>query len=286
MGSWISKTSTPTPPATKKVVLITGASSGIGHTTALHLLQQGGYEVYGAARRVQLMQDIVAAGGHALAMDVTNEQQMTEGVKRIIREQGKIDVLINNAALAENGSIEDVTMEDARRVMDVCLFGVAFLTKLIIPYMRQQKSGVIINVSSAAGKIYTPFGAWYQAAKHGLEAFSDCLRLELKDFNIKVVIIEPGLIDTGVLERTMPAALERSKGGLYEEKVKKMYANSLAMFKYASPSVLVAKCLTAAIEAKNPQRRYVMGFSAKPMLFIRKWLGDAVFDYLMLSNMR
>lgn len=143
----------------KQVILITGASSGIGKATALKLIADG-HIVYGAARRVANMQDLVDAGGHAIALDVCKEDQIVEAVKRIMDEQKKIDVLINNAGYAVYGSVEDTTMDDARRQFEVNIFGVARLTKEVLPIMRRQQSGKIINISSVGGKIYTPFGAW------------------------------------------------------------------------------------------------------------------------------
>ncbi|MCB0561426.1 MAG: SDR family NAD(P)-dependent oxidoreductase, partial [Phaeodactylibacter sp.] len=146
----------------KKVVLITGASSGMGKDAALQLIQEGNI-VYGAARRVNKMKSLVEAGGYALEMDVTQEEQIVAGVKKIMEEQGRIDVLVNNAGYAVYGAVEDISMEDARRQFDVNIFGLARLTKEVLPHMRKQKAGKIINISSMGGKVYTPLGAWYHA---------------------------------------------------------------------------------------------------------------------------
>ena len=178
-----------------QVILITGASSGMGKDAAMHLINQG-HIVYGAARRVSNMADIVEKGGHALELDVTNPEQVKSVADKIIEEQGRIDVLVNNAGYAVYGAVEDVSAEDAKRQFDVNLFGLAEMTKAVLPYMRKSKSGKIINISSMGGKMYTPLGAWYHATKHALEGWSDCLRLELKQFGIDVVVIEPGGIAT------------------------------------------------------------------------------------------
>ncbi|WP_370298823.1 oxidoreductase, partial [Pontibacterium sp.] len=178
-----------------KVILITGASAGMGKATAKKLIGEG-HIVYGAARRINKMADIAELGGHIIEMDVTDEEQITTGVNRILSEQGRIDVLINNAGYSVYGSVEDVSQEDARRQFDVNFFGAAFLTQKVLPHMRQQGSGHIINVTSIGGKMYAPLGSWYHGTKHALEGWSDCLRVETKDFGIKVSIVEPGAIET------------------------------------------------------------------------------------------
>ena len=142
------------------------------------------------------MDDIVKAGGMAIAMDITNESQVANAVNQILGEQEKIDVLINNAGYAVYGTVEEVPIGVAKRQFEVNLFGLASITQKIIPGMRENRSGTIINISSMGGKMYTPMGAWYHATKHALEGWSDCLRVELIPFNVNVVIIEPGGIQT------------------------------------------------------------------------------------------
>ena len=169
-----------------KVILITGASSGIGKDTALSLIKEG-HIVYGAARRLEMMQDIVQAGGHAIKMDILNNEDVDKAVDRVISEHKRIDVLVNNAGYGLWGAVETISIDEAKRQFDVNIFGLAYLTKKVIPLMRNQKSGKIINMSSMGGKVYTPFGAWYHATKYALEGWSDCLRIELKSFGIDVI---------------------------------------------------------------------------------------------------
>ena len=142
----------------KKVILITGASSGIGKDTALSLIKEG-YVVYGVARRLEMMQDIIQAGGYAFKMDILKERNIDDVVNQILKEQNRIDVLINNAGYGLWGAVETISIDEAKRQFDVNIFGLAYLTKKIIPIMRKQKSGKIINMSSMGGKVYTPFGA-------------------------------------------------------------------------------------------------------------------------------
>ena len=205
----------------KKVVLITGASSGMGKETALKLIGEG-HTVYGAARRIEKMNDLIEKGGHALKLDVTDHESIKAAVSQLLSEQNRIDVLVNNAGYAIYGAVEDTTIEDARRQFEVNLFGLAEITKQILPTMRKQRSGKIVNITSKGGKMYTPLGAWYHATKHALEGWSDCLRLELKQFGIDVVIIEPGIIQTEFGNVMLDPMLERSGDGPYAQFTQKV----------------------------------------------------------------
>ena len=178
-----------------KTVLITGASSGIGKDTAKTLIAQG-YTVYVAARRLEKMAELETLGAIAIKMDITNDNDIKNVVNRINANHGGVDILINNAGFGMYGAMEDTSIDDARYQFEVNLFGLARLTQLVLPYMRAQRSGTIVNVSSMGGKVYTPLGSWYHATKHALEGWSDCLRLELAAFNINVVVIQPGAIQT------------------------------------------------------------------------------------------
>ncbi|MCB9053998.1 MAG: oxidoreductase [Lewinellaceae bacterium] len=273
--------------SSKKVILITGASSGIGKDMALQLIGEG-HTVYGAARRVDKMQSLVDAGGHALEMDVTDEAQAVAGVKRVIEEQGKIDVLINNAGYAVYGAVEDISMEDARRQFDVNIFGLARLTKEVLPHMRAQGSGKVINVSSMGGKVYTPLGAWYHATKHALEGWSDCLRLELAPFNIDVVVIQPGVIATEFGDVMLQPMLDRSVGGPYEKMARSVAGATQDAYErgLSSPPSVITNLVSGAVNSPKPKTRYVAGKWAKPMMFLRKWVSDRMFDKLVMSQVK
>ncbi|SPJ43821.1 putative short-chain type dehydrogenase/reductase VdlC (fragment) [Leuconostoc carnosum] len=162
---------------TKKVVLLTGASSGIGYQTAV-LLASLDYKVYGAARRVEKMAPLAALGITPIKLDVTDEESSKQAIQEIINQEGRIDVLINNAGYGSYGAIENVALDEAKHQFDTNLFGVARLVQLVMPYMREQHAGKIINISSMAGRVTTYMGAWYHATKYALEAFSDALRME------------------------------------------------------------------------------------------------------------
>jgi NAD(P)-dependent dehydrogenase (short-subunit alcohol dehydrogenase family) len=269
-----------------KVVLVTGASSGIGKATALRLLHDG-HKVYGAARRVDRMQDIVEAGGHALQLDVTAPGLVNARVQQILLESGHIDVVVNNAGYAVYGAVENVELDEARRQFEVNLFGVAAVTQAVLPPMRKQGRGAIVNVSSMGGKVYTPLGAWYHASKHALEGWSDCLRLELEPFGIDVILIEPGLIATEFSEVLHEPLLDRSAGGPYESVARAVAkgARSTGRKGGASSPSVVADLISKAIVAEKPKTRYAGGKYAKLLMWIRKWLGDRFFDWIMRSRM-
>ncbi|MGR9050655.1 oxidoreductase [Halobacillus faecis] len=269
----------------KGVVLITGASSGMGMETAKLLLEEG-YIVYGAARRLEKMKEIESQGAHILSMDVTDESSMVDGVNRIIQEQGKIDVLFNNAGYGSYGAVEDVPLEEAKRQFDVNLFGLSRLTQLVLPHMRKQQSGKIINNSSMGGKIFTPMGAWYHASKHALEGYSDCLRLEVAPFGIDVVVIQPGSIEsewTGIMLEN----LQKTSGTSAYKDMTRSFVNMTENMTGASSSpIVIAETVKKAIEAKKPKTRYAAGKYAKPYMFLRKVLPDRMFDSIFHSMMR
>lgn len=271
----------------KKVIIVTGASSGMGKDFALHLLKKG-HTVYGLARRIDRMDDIVKAGGKAIEMDITNEEQIQKAVNQVLKEQGKVDVLINNAGYAIYGSVEEASIDVARRQFEVNLFGLASITQKIIPSMRQRKSGTIINISSMGGKMYTPFGAWYHATKHALEGWSDCLRLELTPFNINVVIIEPGGIKTEFTDVFIQNLEGDQENGPYADTLKKVVNSSREMAEkgnLSDPSV-ITNLIDKAVKSKKPKTRYVAGAYAKPLMFMRKYLSDRMFDKILLSQIK
>lgn len=266
----------------KKVIILTGASSGIGYDAAEFLAKQG-HIVYGAARRTDKIEPLAPLGVKPLSLDVTQEESIKQAVQTVIAAEGRIDVLINNAGYGSYGAIEDVPMDEARRQFEVNLFGVAMLTKEVLPQMRKQKEGTIINVSSMGGRLTTFFGAWYHATKYALEAFSDALRMETADFGIKVSIIEPGGIKTPWGFIAADLLEESAKGGAYEdfaqkkaEAMRKQYSGNMM-----SNPVVISKAISKAVNAKRPRSRYLVGFGAKPLVFLHTILPTRWFDYMM-----
>lgn len=270
----------------KKVIFITGASSGMGKDGALRLIKEG-HTVYGAARRLNQMQELLKTGGHTIKLDVTNPESIKKAIEQVISEQGKIDVLWNNAGYSVAGAVEDVSYEDAKRQFEVNLFGLAEVTKMVLPHMRNQKSGTIINTSSVGGKIFSPLGAWYHASKHALEGWSDCLRLELKPFNINVVILEPGGIRTEFGDVLYQPMVKRAKGGPYEELsdlIANTYKAAYANPKGTSPASVISDVIVRIIRSKKPKTRYSAGYMSKTILFFRNILSDKMFDGLIMRT--
>ncbi|MER7498867.1 oxidoreductase [Nonomuraea pusilla] len=264
-----------------KVCLITGASSGIGHATALELLRAG-HVVYGAARRVGHMAAIDEAGGRALPVDVTEEEHLQRAVRTVLDEQGRIDVLVNNAGAVLHGAVEDTPLPMARDEFEVNLFAPARLVQLVLPHMRRQRSGTIVNVSSVGGEVAFPLGAWYYASKHALEAFSDTLRMETGRFGIDVVVIQPGIIRTGFEAETPRQLREISGHGAYgvmaEAMARAAEAPAGHQSDQASDPGVVATAIRQAIESDRPDTRYVVGWQAEALLNLRRTLSDRDFD--------
>lgn len=264
---------------TSPVALVTGGSSGIGESTARALLAKG-FVVHAVARRVDRMADLSGLGVQTFAMDVTDDASMVAGIDRIIDEQGRLDVLVNNAGYGSYGAVEDVPIEEARRQFEVNVFGLARLVQLVTPHMRAQRSGRIINISSIGGKFYEPFGAWYHATKFAVEGFSDSLRMELRPFGIQVVLIEPGPIRTEWNEMARDSLLERSGDGPYASYARHAH-DVMERFdepsRASSPEEVADKIVKAAL-AKRPAARYPVGRGARVITTSRDLLPDRVFD--------
>ena len=271
----------------KKVIVITGASSGMGKETAKKLIGEG-HIVYTLARRVEQMEDLKNLGGHPIKMDISNEEDVTKAVQTIIEKEGRIDVLWNNAGFGLYGSVEDVPLEEARKQMEVNVFGLALMTQKVVPYMREKKSGLIINTSSMGGKMYFPMGAWYHASKHAVEGLSDCLRLELKPFGINVVVLEPGFIATEFGSVLLEQFTKIKKDSAYRtimDKIVEGTKKSAEAGGSSSPEV-IAEAVSKIIRTKKPKTRYRVGKFAKPMVWVRTYLGDELFDKIVMSQMK
>ena len=265
-----------------KTAFVTGASAGIGEATARALLAAG-YRVFAGARRLDRMAELAAAGATLLKLDLTDDASIVAAVNAIKSEAGRIDVLVNNAGYGSYGALEDVPLSEGRRQFEVNVFGLARLCQLVLPMMRAQKSGKIVNITSIGGKIWEPLGGWYHATKFAVEGLSDCLRVEVAPFGIDVIVIEPGAIRTEWAGIAREGLLQMSGNGAYGELAKR-HARMLATAEtssLASPPEVVARTIVRAVNARRPKTRYATGGGARTILFLRTILSDRMFDRLI-----
>ena len=232
------------------------------------------------------MQELERIGVRLLEMDVTVEKSIADAVHLILSEEKRIDILVNNAGYGSYGALEDVLMEEAKYQFEVNIFGLARLIQLVLPKMREQKSGKIINISSIGGSFGEPHGAWYHATKYALEGLSDSLRMELKQFGIDVIIIKPGAIKTEWNTIARNNLMKVSGQSDYQNLVQKHYKMLEKADEKGSDPLVVAKAILKASTTSNPKTRYAVGQGAKLLLFLRSLLSDKLFDQLLLSQVK
>jgi NAD(P)-dependent dehydrogenase (short-subunit alcohol dehydrogenase family) len=262
-----------------KTALVTGASSGIGEATALQLAELG-YTVYAAARRVERMSDLADRGIRTRSVDVTDDPSMVALVEMIIADTGRIDVLVNNAGYGSYGALEDMPIQEARSQFEVNVFGLARLIQLVLPQMRAQRDGYLVNVSSMGGRIWEPLGSWYHASKFAVEGLSDSLRVEVAEFGIKVVIIEPGSIRSEWSAIAADRLETTSANTPYAKQAKVVGAvlRRVDRSQMASGPEVVAEVIAKAVQSAKPRTRYVVGGGARSILLAERILPDRGFD--------
>jgi NAD(P)-dependent dehydrogenase (short-subunit alcohol dehydrogenase family) len=270
-----------------KAVLITGCSSGIGRATALKLVGSG-WSVYATARRPETIAELADAGCNTLALDVTDEQSMTAAVAAVEQAEGAVGVLINNAGYSQSGAIETVPLEAVRRQFETNVFGLVRLTQLVLPKMRAQRWGKIVNIGSMGGRLSFPGGGHYHATKHALEAISDALRFELRGFGIDVILLEPGLITTEFGDAATASMSAVQSSG--EDPYAHFNATVGAVTKGAYEGPMrhlgagperVAKVIARAITRSRPPTRITITPSAKLTIATRRLISDRAWDAAM-----
>ena len=270
-----------------KAVLITGCSTGIGRATALRLASSG-WTVYATARRPEAIADLERAGARPLALDVTDEASMRRAVETVEQAEGAVGVLVNNAGYSQSGAIETVPMEAVRRQFETNIFGLVRLTQLVLPKMRAQRWGKIVNVGSMGGRLTFPGGGHYHATKHALEAISDALRFELRGFGIDVILLEPGLITTefGEAASASMTGVTSSPDDPYAQfnaavgAVTKGAYDGPMRHLGAGPE-RVAKVIERAIRRRRPPARIKITPSAKVTIAVRRLMSDRAWDAAM-----
>lgn len=269
-----------------RTVLLTGCSSGIGAATAARLARNG-WDVWATARRPEVLGDLAAAGCHTLPLDVTDEQSMSTAVDAVLDGAGRIDALVNNAGYSQSGALESLDVEDVRRQFETNVFGLLRLTQLVLPGMREQRSGRIVNIGSMGGKLTFPGGGAYHASKYAVEALSDALRYEVSGFGIKVVLVEPGLITTN-FEAAVAAGMPTGDGpyAAFNEAVQAATSEAYdgPMARFGGPPEAVAKVIEKALTKASPKPRYTVTVSAPAAMAARRVLGDRGWDLAMRTR--
>ena len=272
-----------------KAVLITGCSSGIGRATAIRLAQAG-MTVYATARKKESIAELEQHGCKTLALDVTSETSMAAAVGAIEAAHGAVGVLVNNAGYSQSGAIEAVPLARVRAQFETNVFGAVRLIQLVLPRMRAQGAGRIINLSSMGGKLVFPGGGFYHATKYAIEAISDALRFEVRGFGIHVVLIEPGLIRSGFADAAVATVDQPAANDPYAtfhealtRATKEAYEKG-PLAKLAGDPDDVARAIEKAILRKNPRARYTVSGSAKLLLTQRKLLTDRAWDRFLRGN--
>lgn len=274
-----------TQPENKQCVLITGASAGFGKLVAEKLLAKG-HTVYAVARRVEKMRDIETQGAHILQMDVTDTESVKAGVDQMLSEQGRIDVLFNNAGYGSYGTIECVPLEEIQYQYDVNVFGLARLVQAVLPQMRKQRSGRIINTASVVGHVSTAVLGWYASTKFAVEGFSDALRMEVKQFGIDVVLIEPGAVKTEFDEVAFAKLDSLDHAEDYKPLVAAFRKFTSKLYSKSPGPESTANAVIKAIEAKHPKTRYATTMDSKLLPRVKRILTDKLFDKIVLSQMK
>jgi NAD(P)-dependent dehydrogenase (short-subunit alcohol dehydrogenase family) len=273
-----------------KSVLITGCSSGIGKATAARLAASGKWTVYATARNPAVLSELAAQGCRTLALDVTDETSLAAAVSAVEKEHGAVSVLVNNAGYSQSGAVEAVPMERVRAQFETNVFGAVRLIQLVLPGMRRQRWGRVINLSSMGGKLVFPGGGFYHATKYAIEAISDALRFEVRAFGIGVVLIEPGLIRSGFAEAAV-GGMDAEQGdapyAAFHAAVAKATKESYEkgpLARLAGDPDDVARAIERAIEARRPKSRYTVSGSAKLLLAQRALFSDRAWDAFLRSN--
>ncbi|MGA9101890.1 oxidoreductase [Aeromicrobium sp.] len=271
-----------------KTVIITGCSSGIGQATAARLARSGEWTVYATARRTETLAELEGAGCRPLALDVTDEASMVAAVDIVKAESGTIDALVNNAGYSQSGASETLDVDDVRRQFETNVFGLLRLSQLVLPSMRAQGDGRIVNISSMGGRLVFPGGGAYHATKYAVEAFSDAMRFEVSGFGIKVIIIEPGLI-TSNFDQAAVDSMDLDADGPYATFNRTVASATSDIYKgpmrsLGGPPDAVAKVIEKALSARRPRPRYTVTPSAKMSIAGRKLMTDRMWDRAMRTQ--
>jgi NAD(P)-dependent dehydrogenase (short-subunit alcohol dehydrogenase family) len=273
-----------------KVALVTGSSSGMGFATAI-TMARAGIHTYASMRNLKKSKTITELASaeklplQVVQLDVNDKKSVKEAISKIVTEKERIDVLVNNAGYGLFGSLEDVSIEEMKAQFETNFFGVIRVTQLVLPIMRKQKSGTIVNVSSVGGRIGLPILSAYQSTKFALEGLSESMSYELEPFGIKVVIIEPGAIRSNIMNSSIWAKKAQDPKSPYFSQLQKIKDHFKSMMENeSSPPEEVAKVILEAITSENPQLRYTVGHDAATLIQARLNMPETQFKKMIVQN--
>jgi NAD(P)-dependent dehydrogenase (short-subunit alcohol dehydrogenase family) len=277
-------------PSNNKVAVVTGSSSGIGYETALTLARNS-FLTYATMRSLNKSENVKSIAAkenlpiRITQLDVTDSVSINNAVQAILSETGRIDVLVNNAGYVLDGAFEDLSMDEIKAQYETNVFGLIRTTQAVLPAMRKQKSGTIVNISSIAGRIGYPGGSAYISTKFAVEGLSESMAYELDPFGIKVIIIEPGVIRTNIFNSVVVAKKSQDPNSPYAQIKQKVASSFERMMKNASSPEIVAKVVLEAVTNENPDLRYLAGKDAKTWLDAKRNMSDKDFYKMMKQNM-
>lgn len=270
----------------QKIAVVTGSSSGIGYETAL-VLARNGFHTYATMRNLEKSKDISEVTKkekldlQIIELDVTDEKSVNNAIKKITSDVGRIDILVNNAGYGLIGSLEDLTMNEIKDQYETNVFGLIRVTQAVLPTMRKQKSGIIVNISSIGGKMAMPLSSPYIGTKFAVEGLSESISYDLAQFGIKVIIIEPGAIKTNFDSGMVVAQKNRNPNSPYYQSMQQFEKLLGSFVKNGSPATKVASVILDAITSPNPNLRYTVGDDAALLAQKRKELPDSEFQKLV-----
>jgi NAD(P)-dependent dehydrogenase (short-subunit alcohol dehydrogenase family) len=274
----------------RKVALVTGTSSGIGFETAL-ILARTGIHTYATMRNLEKSKNIIEIANtenlplQVIQLDVNNDASVKYAIDRIISEKKRIDVLVNNAGYGLFGSLEDISIEEIKMQFETNFFGVIRVTKQVLPIMRGQNGGIIINVSSVGGRIGLPALSAYHSTKFALEGLSESISYEVEPFGIRVVIIEPGVIRTNIMNSSISTTKASDPKSPYIKLMQKVESRFRSNMENASsPPEAVAKVILQAVTSENPELRYTVGNDAATLIQARTNMPDKEFQKIIMQN--
>ena len=271
-----------------KVALVTGSSSGIGYETAL-LLARNGFDTFATMRNMNKSKEITEVSKRenlplrVMQLDVNDDRSVADAINNILNEKKSIEVVVNNAGYGLMGSVEDSSLDEIKAQFETNFFGAIRVIKEVIPIMRKQRTGTIVNVSSIAGRIGFPMGSAYVSSKFALEGLSESMSYELKQFGIKIVLIEPGVINTNFAFVTPKKALEANSS--YSQLMNKLEENLFSTIANGTPPKDVATVILHSITKESPEHRYLVGNDAVELINARKNSTDEEFEKMIVANL-